>query len=224
MRSRSTLGTVVIMANTPEDPRLRVARYREGLDVETLAALEGRDLLPDDVAPDSATDGTDDPTAQRRLLNHDVEVVARTAIDKAIADGQFDNLAYAGRPLPDVVTSTDPDWWTKSLMRREEIHADQGMAPEALLLRVVDAELDEALDALHSESEVTSAVESFNRRVVEARRQLLGGPPVITQTRDVGQEVDAWRARRRQRAEAEHRRRAQEENERPPRKRRRRRK
>lgn len=212
------------MANTPEDPRLRAARYREGLDVETLAALEGRHLLPDDdVAPDSATDGTDDPTAQRRLLNHDVEVVARTAIDKAIADGQFDNLAYAGRPLPDVVTSTDPDWWTKSLMRREEIHADQGMAPEALLLRVVDAELDEALDALHSESEVTSAVESFNRRVVEARRQLLGGPPVITQTRDVRQEVHAWRARRHQRTEAEHRRRAQEENERRRSKRRRRR-
>ncbi len=38
-------------------------------------------------------------------------------------------------------------------------------------------------------------VEEFNRRVVEARRQLQGGPPVVTPTRDPEAEVAAWQAR-----------------------------
>ncbi len=38
----------------------------------------------------------------------------------------------------------------------------------------------------------------FNRRVVEARRQLQGGPPVVTPTRDAEAEVAAWRDRRRE--------------------------
>ena len=47
------------------------------------------------------------------------------------------------------------------------------------------------------EDDVREAVEDFNRRVIEARRQLLGGPPVVTPTRDVDAEVRAWRERRR---------------------------
>ena len=38
-------------------------------------------------------------------------------------------------------------------------------------------------------------VEDFNRRIVEARRQLQGGPPVVTQPRDVDAEVEHWRER-----------------------------
>jgi hypothetical protein len=57
---------------------------------------------------------------------------------------------------------------------------------------------------MHRESEVREAVEDFNRRVIEARRQLLGGPPVVTPTRDAEAEVRAWRDRRAaRRAEAE---------------------
>ena len=39
-------------------------------------------------------------------------------------------------------------------------------------------------------------LEDFNLRVREARRQLLGGPPVITPTRDVGAETARWQQRR----------------------------
>ena len=39
----------------------------------------------------------------------------------------------------------------------------------------------------------------FNARVIEARRQLLGGPPVVTPTRDVDAEVERWAARRAER-------------------------
>ena len=46
------------------------------------------------------------------------------------------------------------------------------------------------------------AVEAFNRRIVEARRQLRGGPPVITPTRDIDTETRRWRERRRARRSA----------------------
>jgi hypothetical protein len=46
---------------------------------------------------------------------------------------------------------------------------------------------------------VRRVLDDFNHRVVEARRQLLGGPPVVTPTREVEQEVAAWRARRAER-------------------------
>lgn len=200
-----------------EDPRLRAARYRDGLDVEELAALAGRtfddgsSLLrggTEDSAESTADDAAahEDPLLPRRpgseaaRLSATLDAVARTAVDRAIADGAFEHLAYAGKPLPDLVASTDPDWWTKSLMRREEVHATEGLGPEALLLRVADARLEETLDALHSEQAVRAELETFNRRIVEARRQLLGGPPVITPLRDVEAELDAWGARRAARA------------------------
>ena len=46
-------------------------------------------------------------------------------------------------------------------------------------------------------------LEDFNKRVVETRRQLQGGPPVITAPRDVDAEVAAWRERRTARVEAQ---------------------
>jgi hypothetical protein len=42
----------------------------------------------------------------------------------------------------------------------------------------------------------------FKKRVIDARRQLQGGPPVITKTRDIEAEVERWRERRAERAAA----------------------
>jgi hypothetical protein len=60
-----------------------------------------------------------------------------------------------------------------------------------------DADLDCVLDELPSETRVREELEAFNRRVVNARRQLQGGPPVITPLRDVDADAAAWRERRR---------------------------
>ncbi len=98
----------------------------------------------------------------------------------AIARGDFDNLPGAGKPLklPD---THDPDWWAKQLIEREKI---TGVAPPAIGLRAEDAALDGELDRMATEEQVREALADFNRRVVAARRQLQGGPPVITPTRD----------------------------------------
>ena len=111
----------------------------------------------------------------------------------AMAQGKFDNLKYAGKPIPGLGESYDPDWWVKGLIQRENI---SGLGPAAILLRGEDAGLDATLDAQYTEQQVRDLLADFNRRVVDARRQLQGGPPVITRTRDVEAELERWRERR----------------------------
>ena len=113
-------------------------------------------------------------------------------IRDAMNRGDFDNLRYAGKPIPGL-DDPDPDWWLKRLIKRENI---SGLGPPALLLRVEDEEFDARLDRLPSERQVRDAVADFNTRVIEARRQLLGGPPVVTKLRDEEAEVRGWRQRR----------------------------
>lgn len=149
--------------------------------------------------------GRDDAPARPQLS-------AEQQIEAAIRRGDFDDLPLAGKPLPHLGTAYDPSWWIKRLIEREQI---SGVLPPALALRREDAELDTVLDTTGSEERAREILDDFNRRVVEARRQLQGGPPVITRLREVEPEIQAWRERRRVRAAA----RAAEEP--PPRPRRR---
>jgi hypothetical protein len=118
---------------------------------------------------------------------------AEYLIRDAMAQGKFDNLKYAGKPIPGLGEAFDPDWWIKGLIQRENI---SGLGPKAILLRTEDAELDGRLDAQFTEKQVRDILTDFNARVVDARRQLQGGPPVTTKTRDVDAEVARWRERR----------------------------
>ena len=89
--------------------------------------------------------------------------------------------------------SHDPDWWLKGLIEREKI---RGVLPPALALRKEAVAMEAELDKERSEAGVRRMLEDFNARVVEARRQLTGGPPVVTPTFDVEEAVHSWRARR----------------------------
>jgi hypothetical protein len=121
-------------------------------------------------------------------------------IRDAMAQGKFDNLEYSGKPIPGLGEGYDPDWWVKGLIQREHL---SGLGPAAILLRSEDAELDARLDARFTEKQVRDMVEDFNARVIDARRQLQGGPPVVTNTRDADAEVQRWRERRAAAAAAE---------------------
>ena len=120
-------------------------------------------------------------------------------VRQAMERGEFDDLPGQGKPIEDLGVEHDPDWWVKKLVERENI----ALLPPALALRKEDAELDGRLDEVTAESEVRREVEDFNKRVIETRRQLQGGPPVITAPRDVDAEVAAWRERRTARVEAQ---------------------
>jgi len=164
------------------DPARRAAQYQVDREVAADAAAGEGDA--------------DEPTAARpRQRMDDRALWVDTVVDQAIRRGEFDDLPLAGKPIPGLGGTHDPDWWLKNLVEREQI---TGVLPAAQLRRD-DAELDETLDREPEEARVRTIVEEFNARVVDARRQLLGGPPVVTPTRDVEREVARWRERRRAR-------------------------
>ena len=146
-------------------------------------------------APDRTrrTDPRTGGDAAANRVRHQAQWVDQQ-VRQAMARGEFDDLPGAGKPIEGLGGDPDPDWWLKKLVEREQI---TGVLPEALQLRKDDATLDAVLDRQPNEQHVRRELEDFNRRVVNARRQLQGGPPVITQTRDVEREVAAWRERRR---------------------------
>ena len=186
-----------------DDPREAAARYR--FEKEARARGEEPETPPEPERTGPA------PGARERAA------YVETAIQQAIRRGDFDDLPGAGKPLPDLGGTHDPDWWIRRKIEREQL---RGLGPPALMLRVEHAEMEERLDALRREQDVREALEDFNRRVIEARRQLLGGPPVVTPTRDVEAEVAAWHRRGRERAEAAAAQQAAEDADARPRRRR----
>lgn len=166
-------------------------RLQEERRLRRLALTAATGQVPN---PEDPEDPTEEEDSLGQRLEHRalwVDVQIRRAMER----GDFDNLPGAGKPIPglDGTQRHDPDWWVKGLIERERI---TGVLPPALGLRNEDAALDDLLDREVAEDDVRRAVADFNSRVVAARRQLLGGPPVITPTRDVDQQVAAWKARR----------------------------
>jgi hypothetical protein len=157
------------------DPREAAARYR--------------------ARQQSENDGEDaeSGTAPGIAAATDRAAFIETAIQVAIRRGDFDDLPGAGKPLEGLGTHHDPDWWIRRKIEQENL---TGLGPPAILLRTEDRELDDQLDLLGREADVRSVLEDFNRRVLEARRQLQGGPPVVTSPRDIDAEVAAWAERR----------------------------
>lgn len=147
-----------------------------------------RKLAAEAEAPDEPA-----PRPGQRFQNQGlwVDLQIRAAIER----GEFDDLPGAGKPLEGIDGAHDPDWWVKNLIEREQI----SVLPAALALRREDDELDELLDRLGRDEDVRTTLEDFNRRVVEARRQLQGGPPVITALREIDVEIARWTERRTQR-------------------------
>lgn len=172
----------------PRDSRLNVARYQVNkLDPEAAAA--------ETAEPDTNEAGQSMMDARAQF----VEI----SIQQAMRRGDFDDLPGTGKPLTGLSDTYDPDWWIRGKIEREQI---TGLGPPALTLRTENAALDDRLDAATSERLVREILDDFNNRVIEARRQLRGGPPVVTPVRDVEGELERWRDRRetarRERAEA----------------------
>jgi hypothetical protein len=182
-RTRAAYGNREVEREIEEERRLRRAR---------ITAVTGQ--APDPATEPQADEPDEDDAAAHRIEQQTLWVDMQ--VRKAMERGEFDNLPGAGKPIKGLGSTHDPDWWVKSLIEREKI---SGVLPPALALRKEDAELDELFDREGTEEGVRRVVADFNRRVVEARRQLQGGPPVVTPTRDVEDEVNAWRQRRAER-------------------------
>ncbi len=172
-----------------------MAGRKRNSDARLSAARYGVDHLDDDARKsESGADRPEDDTALagQRSMEARTQYV-EIAIQQAMRRGDFDELPGAGKPIAGLGGVKDPDWWIRRKIEREKI---TGLGPPAFTLRTENAELDARLDALASEQAVHEHLDDFNRRVIEARRQLLGGPPVVTPTRDIDAELERWRERR----------------------------
>jgi hypothetical protein len=96
-------------------------------------------------------------------------------IRRAQDEGQFDNLAGAGKPLR-LTDSHDPDWWVKEFVRRENIDTE-ALLPPGILLRKEKRRVGETVREMRTEAEVRRYLEDLNRRILVNIRDSTG--PVI---------------------------------------------
>jgi hypothetical protein len=162
--------------NERGDLRLNVARYQ----VDRL-------VPPEERARAEAEEKAEEDNAGQSSMEQRAQYV-EMLIQQAMRRGDFDDLPGAGKPIENLHQVNDPDWWIRRKIEREN--------------STENAALDERLDTQHSEQAVRDILDDFNRRVVHARRQLQGGPPVVTPTRDVDAELARWHERRDERRRA----------------------
>ncbi len=111
-------------------------------------------------------------------------------IRRAEEEGAFDDLPGTGKPLPNLGEVSDPAWWAKNLVRREQI----SLLPPALeLRRKVEREL-EKLPRLRSEAAVRAKLESLNAEIVKVNSTVTSGPSTTMTRLDVEAILERWRA------------------------------
>lgn len=150
-------------------------------------------------APSASDQLADQGVVRRRPSAGTTARAVQTWVDQSIAQaerqGAFDNLPGAGKPLRDVDTRNDPDWWVKSLVEREQLDLSAAL-PGVMQLRREKATFPETLLELPDEAAVRARLEDFNERVLADRRRPYGGtgsPPVVGRV-DVEEMVQAWRS------------------------------
>jgi hypothetical protein len=118
---------------------------------------------------------------------------AEEQIRAAQARGEFDELRGAGKPL-NLDDISDPNWWVKSLVRREKIDAAALVHPTIALRREADT-FPESLADLTREDQVRAVLQDFNDRVKAEWRRPAVGPslPVVARPVAVETMMQRWR-------------------------------
>lgn len=120
-------------------------------------------------------------------------------IRTAEAEGAFENLPGAGKPIPSLGRSHDDMAWIAEYLRRENVDVADLLPPALRLAKEVET-LDERLGRIASESRARLVVEDLNQRIDEAYARPQVGPPLRVKKVDVEAVLARWRAAR---AEAE---------------------
>jgi DnaJ-like protein len=116
-------------------------------------------------------------------------------IRQAQEEGEFDDLAGAGEPLPDLGGAYDPAWWVKKLVKREHL----SVVPPALRIKAtVEREL-EKIWTLSDEEDVRARVAALNTEIAKVNATTTSGPATTVVVLDVEVTVQRWRGRRRNR-------------------------
>lgn len=113
-------------------------------------------------------------------------------IREAQDGGAFENLPGFGKPIPGLSGTDDESWWLKEKARRENIN----LLPPALEIRLDVQRTLQRIDTLAYEADVRRTLEALNKRIVQAQRAAVWGPPCDTQTLDIEATVARWQAKR----------------------------
>ncbi|MEJ2869047.1 DUF1992 domain-containing protein [Actinomycetospora sp. OC33-EN08] len=114
-------------------------------------------------------------------------------IRRATAEGAFDDLPGAGKPL-DLPARDDEHWWVRSKMRAEGVSTDALLPPSLRLRKDVERLHDDVRD-LPDEAAVRAVVADLDRRVVAFLRSPQG-PRVPIRRPSADAVVERWRAGR----------------------------
>ena len=116
-------------------------------------------------------------------------------VRRAEAEGAFENLPGAGRPIPDLDRQQDDLAWLAGYLKRENVDVVEVLPPALQLAKEVET-LDERLAAIASESRVRALVEDLNHRIDVAYARPQVGPPLRVKKVRVEDVVQRWRAAR----------------------------
>lgn len=106
--------------------------------------------------------------------------------------GDFDDLAGRGESIVEPGERYDPDWWAKSLMKREKLSL---LPPQLEIKRVVEKTWV-ALVALADERRVRETIQSLNAKIRRVNSQASHGPPSTQAPVDEEAWVERWRIER----------------------------
>ena len=118
-------------------------------------------------------------------------------IRQAQREGRFEGLPGAGRPL-DTADATDPYWWAKQLLRREDVDA---LPPALRLRRHVERTLA-TLPALPDEARVRSLLAALDAEIRRFNATSISGPPTTQPPLEIEELVARWRSARAEREKA----------------------
>ncbi len=113
-------------------------------------------------------------------------------IREATERGEFDDLAGAGKPIPDLDKPFDELWWVKRKLHNEGLTYQ----PPSIALRKDAHDALRAASNASSEAEVRHIVESINARIREANSKGIAGPSLLLSPFDVERVVRGWREQR----------------------------
>ncbi|MCK2241511.1 MULTISPECIES: DUF1992 domain-containing protein [unclassified Crossiella] len=95
-------------------------------------------------------------------------------IRESMERGEFDNLAGAGKPLPDANQPYEEMWWLNRKLAEEQL---TNLPPSLILRRDAETAYDAAL-AAPTEAQARAIIEAINVRIAAAIRNPPPGPGV----------------------------------------------
>jgi hypothetical protein len=113
-------------------------------------------------------------------------------VREATERGEFDDLAGAGQPIPDLDKPFDELWWVKDKLSREGL---THMSPSVALRREAHDAREAAL-AARSDAHARSILEAVNEKIRAANRNGIAGPALMLVPYDI-ERVIRERQRRR---------------------------